>query len=251
MLPASLNTSWNVRDYLVTPFHYLKKFHYPCWLAWTPSLPLSSSGPSPDIGEKGVDMPSEHRDHVGDDEGCGRPSHQEEGDESHSPEETQHRGERALSSSDHEAGLLRAAWRRRPRHRQLTRGRTEAPRRPGQAQPQREGSAQRREGGGLTGSRVGGARAVLACCETGEVTKRQPGPPELGRAATSPPTPRHAGPLGFLSLLLGTATDGCSGRRGTPRGWPALGQVPPSWLDSQLLLPLGVFPLSLSLSTTH
>lgn len=94
---------------------------------------------------------------------------------------------------------------------------------------------------------MGGARAVLACCETGEVTKRQPGPAELERAATSPPTPRHAGPLGFLSLLLDTATGGCGGRRGTPRGWPALGQVPPNWLDSQLLLPLGVFPLSLSL----
>lgn len=154
---------------------------------------------------------------------------------------------RALSSSDHEAGLLRAAWRRWPRHRQLTRGGTEAPRLPGQAQPRREGSAQRREGGGRTGSRVGGARAVLACCETGEVTKRQPGPAELERAATSPPTPRHAGPLGFLSLLLGTAIGGCGGRRGTRRGWSALGQVLPSWLDSQLHRPLGVFPLSLCL----
>lgn len=107
-------------------FHYLKNFHSPC-LTWTPSLPLSSpdpscsSCPSPDIGEKGVDVPREHRDHVGDDEGCGRPSHQEEGDESHSPEKAQHRGERALSSSGHEAGLLRAAWRQWPRHRQLTR----------------------------------------------------------------------------------------------------------------------------------
>lgn len=63
---------------------------------------------------------------------------------------------------------------------------------------------------------MGGAQAVLACCETGEVTKRQPGPAELERAATSPPTPRHAGPLGFLSLLLGTATGGCGGRRGNP-----------------------------------
>lgn len=96
------------------------------WLARLPSLsahlvpPSRSSCPSPDIGEKGVDVPREHRDHVGDDEGCGRPSHQEEGDESHSPEEAQHRGERALSSSDQEAGLLRTAWRRWPRHRQLT-----------------------------------------------------------------------------------------------------------------------------------
>lgn len=125
MLPDSLNLPGDLRDYLVTPFHYLKNFHYPC-LAWTPSLPLSSPGPSrsscpsPDIGEKGVDVPREHRDHVGDDEGCGRPSHQEEGDESHSPEEAQHLGERALSSSDHEAGLLRTAWRRWLRHRQLT-----------------------------------------------------------------------------------------------------------------------------------
>lgn len=251
MLPTSLNLAGDVRDYPVTPFHYLENFHYPC-LTWTPFLPLSSPGPSrsscpsPDIGEKGVDVPREHRDHVGDNEGCGRPSHQEEGDESHSPEEAQHRGERAVSSSDHEAGLLRAAWRRWPRHRQLTPGRTEAPRPPGQAQPRREGSAQSRVGGGRTDGRVGGARAVLACCETGEVTKRQPGPAELERAATSPPTPRHAGPLGFLSLLLGTATGGCGGRRRTPRGWPALGQVPPSWLNSQLLLPLGVFPLSLS-----
>lgn len=61
-------------------------------------------------------MPEEHRNHVGDDEGCGRPYHQEEGDEGHSPEEALHRGERALRSSGQEAGLLRAAWRRWPRH---------------------------------------------------------------------------------------------------------------------------------------
>lgn len=209
---------WNVRDCLVTPFHYLKNFHYPC-LAWTPSFPLSSPGPSPDVGEKGVDMPREHRDHVGNDEGCRRPSHQEEGDESHSPEEAQHRGERTLSSSDHEDGLLRAAWRRWPRHRQLTRGGTEAPRRPGQAQPRREGSAQRREGGGRTGSRVGGARAVLACCETGEVTKRLPGPAELERAATFPPTPRHAtrDRSASFRFCLGQRRVGVAGDSG-PRG---------------------------------
>lgn len=194
-------------------------------------------------------MPREHRDHVGDDEGCGRPCHQEKGDEGHSPEEAQHRGERALRSSGPQAGLLRAAWRRWPRHRQLTYGGTEAPRQPGQAQPRREGSAQRREGGGRTGSRVGGAREVQACCETGEVTKRQPGPAEPERAATSPPTPGHAGPLGFLSLLLGTVSGGCPGRRGTPRGWPALAQVRRAgWIPSSSS-PRG-FP-SEPLSSTH
>lgn len=172
------------------------------------SAPLLLDGPacpSPDVGEEGIDVPREHSDHVGDDEGCGRPSHQQEGDEGHSPEEAQHRGERALRWSGREAGLLRAAWRRWPRHRQVRRGGKVAPGQLGQAQPRREGNSQKPEGGVQTGSRVGGAQAVLACCETGEVTKPQPGPARGAPAPRPPPRPRHAGPLGFLSILLGTA----------------------------------------------
>lgn len=41
--------------------------------------PASSAGSSPDVGEKGVDVPGKHGDHVGDDEGSGRPGHQQEG----------------------------------------------------------------------------------------------------------------------------------------------------------------------------
>lgn len=75
-------------------------------------------------------------------------------------------------------------------HRQLTCGGTGAPGQPGQAQPRREGSAQRREGGGRTGNRVGGARAVQVCCETSEVTKRPSGP---RRAGARGHLPAHAG----------------------------------------------------------
>lgn len=55
-------------------------------------------------------MPGEHGDHVGDDEGSGRPGHQEEGDESHSLQEAQHRAfGSALPSAGRDAGLFLAA----------------------------------------------------------------------------------------------------------------------------------------------
>lgn len=91
-------------------------------------------------------MPGEHSDHVGDNEGGGRPGHQEEGDEGHPLQKAQHRGaaaEGAQRSAGRDAGLLRAAWRRRPRTCQSARRRPrlgmrlvagpEAPGRPGQA----------------------------------------------------------------------------------------------------------------------
>lgn len=148
--------------------------------------------------------------------------------------------------------MLRAAWRRWPRHRQLKYGGTEAPRQPGQAQPRREGSAQRREGGGRTGSWVGGARAVQACCETGEVTKRPPGPEESERAVTSPPTPGHAGPrrTAWLPFVFAWDSVGWVPRETRdPAGLASSCSNPPGWLDSQLLLPSG-FP-SEPLSSTH
>lgn len=55
-------------------------------------------------------MPGEHGDHVGDDEGGGRPGHQEEGDEGHSLQEAQHRAAgRALRAAGRGAGLSLAA----------------------------------------------------------------------------------------------------------------------------------------------
>ena len=88
----------------------------------SPAVPLPRPasclppGSSPDVGEEGVDVPGEHGDHVGDDEGGGRPGHQEEGDEGHSPQEAQHRAaaRRALRSAGSERGF-RAAGRRGPR----------------------------------------------------------------------------------------------------------------------------------------
>lgn len=55
-------------------------------------------------------MPGEHGDHIGDDEGGGRPGHQEEGDESHSLQEPQHRAfGSALPSAGRDTGLFLAA----------------------------------------------------------------------------------------------------------------------------------------------
>lgn len=200
-------------------------------------------------------MPREHRDHVGDDEGCRRPGHQEEGDEGHSPEEAQHRGERALRSTSGPRSRLAAGCLEAVATTQTAKARRR--RDGGGSETARTGPAP--EGGKrseVRGRRVdrqpggwGASERSPACCETGEVTKRQPGPPEPERAATSPPTPGHAGQLGFLSLLLGTGSGGCSGRRGIPRGRPALAQVRwVGWIPSSSS-PRG-FPLSLSPAPT-
>lgn len=58
-------------------------------------------------------MSREHSDHVGDDEGGGRPGHQEEGDESHSLQEAQHRAFGSALPSARDAGLFLAAPGRR------------------------------------------------------------------------------------------------------------------------------------------
>lgn len=77
-----------------------------------PRVQPRSAGSSPDVGEKGVDVPGEHGDHVGNDEGSGRPGHQQEGDEGHSPEKAQHRAAtagRALRSTEPGRGAGRWA----------------------------------------------------------------------------------------------------------------------------------------------
>lgn len=111
--------------------------------------------PSPDVGEEGVDVPGEHSDHVGDDEGGGGPGHQEEGDEGHSPQEAQHLDARSAlhSAGGPGAGLLRGAGaatcqpaRRRPRRGQPLPSGREAPRRRRQAQPGRRGSEEAADG---------------------------------------------------------------------------------------------------------
>lgn len=138
------------------------------------ALPCSASAgspalcppcPSPDVREERVDVPGEHGDYVGDDEGGGRPGHQEEGDEGHPPQEAQHRAAgSARRSAGPGAGLLLAAAGGGGRHvparraaataRTATGGRTGAPRRRGQGPgPGGRGSAgsaggRARRGGG-------------------------------------------------------------------------------------------------------
>lgn len=46
---------------------------------------------SPDVGDEGLDVPLQHGDHVGDDEGGRGPGDEQSGDESHAGHEAQHR----------------------------------------------------------------------------------------------------------------------------------------------------------------
>lgn len=126
-------------------------------------------------------------------------------------------------------------------HRQLTCGGTGAPGQPGQAQPRREGSAQRQEGGGRTGSRVGGARAVQVYCETSEVTKRPSGP---RRAGARGHLPAHAESRRTARLPFTFAWDRVGWvqlETRDPAGLVRSCASPQAGLDSQLLLPsLGI-----------
>lgn len=135
-------------------------------------------------------MPGEHGNHVGDDEGGGRPCHQEEGDEGHSLQEAQHRAAgSALRSVGRDAGLLLAApgGREPPRagppgggHQADSYGLRDRSLRDGEGRPSPggRGRAESREPRRLRTARqragLGGAPAARACCEMSEVTKRCP-----------------------------------------------------------------------------
>lgn len=165
-------------------------------------------------------MPREHRDHVGDDEGCRRPGHQEEGDEGHSPEEAQHRGERALRSTSG------------PRSR-LAAGCLEAV-----ATTQTAKARRRRDGGGSETARTGPAPEGGKRSEVrGRRVDRQPGgwgasersrlvakpvksqsgsPVPRSQSARPPPRPRQATPDSSASFrfCLGRGRVGAAGDAG-------------------------------------
>lgn len=57
-----------------------------------PHLGRSPGAPaSPDVGDEGLDVPRQHGDHIGDDEGGRGPADEQSGDESHAGHAAQHR----------------------------------------------------------------------------------------------------------------------------------------------------------------
>lgn len=146
--------------------------------------------PSPDEGEEGVDVPGEHGDHVGDDEGGGRPGHQQEGDEGHATQEAQHRAAgRALGPAGRAARAAGAGAAHVPARGAAARARCRGRRDRSSATAGRPGPAGRRGVGSAAGGRAaarwrGGGRRPPGLVAK-PVKSPSGGPPARRRVATS------------------------------------------------------------------